>query len=91
MIYTFYVFNAAGELTGYKSWWLQSRSPIPTPGPETVTVKAITGEAYIYALANLNSTIYYLDDADKNKLTGIDEADVAGSSLTKRRVPCNRL
>lgn len=21
----FYVFNAAGELTGYKSWWLQSR------------------------------------------------------------------
>ena len=46
------------------------RQPIPTPGPETVTVKAITGEAYIYALANLNSTIYYLDDADKNKLTG---------------------
>lgn len=79
----FYVFNAAGELTGYKKLVATESSPIPTPGPETVTVKAITGEAYIYALANLNSTIYYLDDADKNKLTGIDEADVAGSSLTR--------
>ena len=62
----FYVFNAAGELTGYKKLVATESSPIPTPGPETVTVKAITGEAYIYALANLNSTIYYLDDADKN-------------------------
>ena len=79
----FYVFNAAGELTGYKKLVATESSPIPTPGPETVTVKAITGEAYIYALANLNGTIYYLDDADKNKLTGIDEADVAGSSLTR--------
>ena len=77
------MFNAAGELTGYKKLVATESSPIPTPGPETVTVKAITGEAYIYALANLNSTIYYLDDADKNKLTGIDEADVAGSSLTR--------
>ena len=45
----FYVFNAAGELTGYKKLVATESSPIPTPGPETVTVKAITGEAYIYS------------------------------------------
>ncbi len=61
----FYVFNAAGELTGYKKLVATESSPIPTPGPETVTVKAITGEAYIYALANLNSTIYYLETQTK--------------------------
>ena len=79
----FYVFNEAGKLIGYKKLEATEEAPIPSPGPETVSIKVKTGKAYIYALANLNSKIYYLDDEDKTKLTEIDEADVSGSSLTR--------
>ena len=76
----FYVFNAKGDLTGYTK--LESTDgSIDSPGPKNVTIKAMTGESYIYAVANINkSTTYYLEEADKQLLNVID---VISSTLKK--------
>lgn len=76
----FYVFNAKGDLTGYTK--LESTDgSIDSPGPKNVTIKAMTGESYIYAVANINkSTTYYLEEADKQLLNVID---VSSSTLKK--------
>lgn len=76
----FYVFNKAGDLTGYT----KMESPdgnITSPGPAEVTIEAMTGESYIYSVANINkSTTYYLSVADKELL---NVTDVASSELTR--------
>lgn len=74
----FYVFNSAGKLTGYKK--LENAT---TPGPEYVSIKTVTGSAYIYALANLNNKgIYYLNDEDRESLM-IDEKNIDEATLTR--------
>ena len=63
-----YVFNnkGDGELTGYEQI-VSSTGDIPSPGPQSITIRTKTGESYIYAVANINNgSNYYLNDSKTN-------------------------
>ena len=76
----FYVFNKAGDLTGYTKME-SADGALTSPGPASVTIEAMTGESYIYSVANINkSTTYYLSNDDKQLLNVMD---VASSTLTR--------
>ena len=76
----FYVFNVNGDLTGYKKVEYSDGYIAPS-GPQEVQITAMTGESYIYAVANINkSTTYYLEKNDKDLL---NVTDVASSNLTR--------
>jgi len=76
----FYVFNEEGKLTGYKKL-----TNATTPGPKDVKIKTWAGKSYIYALANLESSTYYLSEADRHLLTYINEDAPKLSSLTREQ------
>ena len=90
----FYVFNAQGKLTGYEKFVSGDRN-IPSPGPQSVSIRTKTGQSYIYAVANINhGSTYYLSDSDKNLLNVTEgatggmanaelESIVSSSTLTK--------
>ena len=66
----FYVFNEAGELTGYEKL-VSGNGEIASPnnGGEgngfPINIRTKTGNSYVYAVANINKSINYtLDKAD---------------------------
>ena len=67
----FYVFDAKGKLTGYEKVISTGDDDVIEEAPqiEKVSIRAKSGESYIYAVANINeSSTYYLDQADKDLL-----------------------
>ncbi len=67
----FYVFDVNGKLTGYKKIMPIDDNDVIEEAAQTekVSIRAKSGESYIYAVANINrSTTYYLDKADLDLL-----------------------
>lgn len=63
----FYVFDAKGNLTGYKKVLPESDNDIIEEAnqAETISIRAKSGKSYVYAIANINkSNTYYLDSND---------------------------
>lgn len=63
----FYVFDVNGNLTGYEEVLPIGDSDVIEEADQTekVSIRAKSGESYIYAVANINeSTTYYLDNDD---------------------------
>ena len=68
----FYVFDKAGNLTGYEEVLPMGDNDVieEAPATETVSIRAKSGESYIYAVANINeSTTYYLEQEDLDLLS----------------------
>lgn len=67
----FYVFNEAGDLTGYEKIIFENGNN-PTTGQQDkveVKIRTKTGKSYIYALANINNGANYrLNDTDSKLL-----------------------
>ena len=67
----FYVFNEAGDLTGYEKIIFEDGNN-PTTGQQDkveVKIRTKTGKSYIYALANINNGANYrLNDTDSKLL-----------------------
>ena len=91
----FYVFDAKGYLTGYKEVLPSGNEDIIEEADltEKVSIRAKSGESYIYAVANINkSATYYLDAADL-ALLNIEEgssdeeyrANIEDSELTRTK------
>ena len=71
----FYVFDSNGNLTGYKKVLPVGDNDVIEEANKTekVSIRAKSGESYIYAVANIHkSTNYYLDEADL-ALLNVDE------------------
>lgn len=71
----FYVFDVNGNLTGYKEVLPTGENDLieEADNSERVSIRAKSGESYIYGVANINSsTTYYLNAADL-ALLNIDE------------------
>lgn len=71
----FYVFDADGNLTGYQEVLPTGDDDVieEAGSTEKVSIRAKSGESYIYGVANINSsTTYYLESADL-ALLNIDE------------------
>ena len=67
-----YVFDTSteGKLIGYEKL-VSDNGAIPSPGPQSIPVRAKTGNAYIYAVANISKEdTYYLDDQNTIGNTG---------------------
>ena len=68
----FYVFNEAGDLTGYEKIIFENGNN-PTTGQQDkveVKIRTKTGKSYIYALANINTgSIYKISDQDSSKMS----------------------
>lgn len=73
-----YIFNTDGRLTGYTKLTAGTQSLPTTTG--TVDVETVTGESYVYAVANAATSQYYLSSADR---TLLDVTDVRTSTLTR--------
>ena len=91
----FYVFDANGKLTGYKKVLPVAENDVIEEANKTekVSIRAKSGESYIYAVANIHkSTNYYLDEADL-VLLNIDEGatdeeyrrNIEASELTREK------
>ena len=73
----FYVFDTNGNLTGYKKVLPTGDDDVIEEAgkAEKISIRAKSGESYIYGVANINSsTTYYLESADL-ALLNIDEGD----------------
>ena len=60
-----YVFDTSteGKLIGYEKLVSDNGAILPSPGPQRIPVRAKTGNAYIYAVANISQEdTYYLDN-----------------------------
>ena len=76
----FYVFDSNDNLTGYKKIEYAD-GLIASSSPQEIQITAMTGESYIYAVANINkSTTYYLEESARNLL---NVTDVASSNLKR--------
>ena len=67
----FYVFDADGNLTGYKKVEPTGDDDViaEADATESVSIRAKSGESYIYGVANINSSqTYYLSEEDKDLL-----------------------
>ncbi len=78
-----YVFNDSGKLTGYKS--LEDRTGKSLSGNNRkVKVTTNSGRSYIYAIANLESSQYFVS-LDDFRLLDVGEGKVQSSELTRDR------
>ena len=92
----FYVFDVNGKLTGYKKVMPIDDNDVIEEAAQTekVSIRAKSGESYIYAVANINrSTTYYLDKTDLD-LLNINEGNsdeeyrinIEESTLTRNKL-----
>ena len=71
----FYVFDINGKLTGYKEVLPENENDVieEAGNTEKVSIRAKSGESYIYGVANINSSTTYYLDANDLDLLNIDE------------------
>ena len=71
----FYVFDVNGNLTGYKKVMPTGDNDVIEEAGKTerVSIRAKSGESYIYGIANINSSTTYYLDANDSALLNINE------------------
>lgn len=88
-----YIFSESGALVGYKYFGkadlnfsadLDSKNGYNSSATLT-GIKTITGNAYIYAIANAITSQYQVTETDAKEITNIDETDLSSSNLTREK------
>lgn len=79
-----YIFSTSGSLVGYGVFGNEGLTEEINYGysRKLEDIRTKTGQVYIYAIANIPTSQYYLTDADLSLLTDIDPLDLSSSQLT---------
>ena len=88
-----YIFSESGALVGYKYFGkadlnfsadLDSENGYNSSATLT-GIKTVTGNAYVYAIANAITSQYQVTETDAKEITNIDETDLSSSDLTREK------
>lgn len=88
-----YIFSESGALVGYKYFGkadlnfsadLDSNNGYNSSATLT-GIKTVTGNAYVYAIANAITSQYQVTETDAKEITNIDETDLSSSDLTREK------